>query len=244
MKLVAFDVEIAREIPAGERDWRRLDPLGITCAAALGDGPDLKVWQGRPEMALLECQQLVRDLGQLVADGYTLVTWNGCNFDLAVLAQESRMEAECAQLALDHVDLMLMVTFSQGFFLGLQKALLGAGLEGKRQVVTLSDGRALHGMEGRQAPGLWAEGEYDAVLSYLQADVQNTLALAHHVRREGAIRWLSGRGRPQQARFDRLLTVRDCFQLPQPDVSWMSNPPRRRQFVAWMPGELTASLTD
>ena len=243
MRLVAFDLEIAREIPDGERDWGRLGPLGITCAAAAGDGLDLKVWQGRPQMEEGECQQLVRDLEQLVAGGHTLVTWNGCKFDLAVLAQASRLSAECARLALDHVDLMVMVTFSQGFFLGLQKALLGAGLGGKLQEVTRADGRVVRGMEGRLAPKLWAEGDYEAVLAYLQSDVEGTLALAHSVRREGAIRWTSGRGRPQEARFDRLLTVRECFELPQPDVSWMSNPPRRRQFVAWMPPELTATLS-
>jgi hypothetical protein len=138
---------------------------------------------------------------------------------------------------------MAMVTFSQGFFLSLQKALLGAGLEGKRQTVTLSDGQLLRGMEGRQAPRLWAEGEHEAVLSYLKADVDGTLALAHYVRREKAIRWISGRGKLQSARFDRLLTVRECFGLPQPDVSWMRNPPRRHRFVSWMPEDSTRNLT-
>jgi hypothetical protein len=242
VKLVAFDLEIANEIPDGLRDWRRLGSLGITCAAAQGDGWPIRFWQGRPRMTSPECQQLVRDLMQTVSDGYTLVTWNGCGFDFAVLAQESGMVAECAELALHHVDMMLMVTFSQGFFLGLQKALLGAGLEGKRQVVTLSDGRIMNGMEGRLAPKLWKQGEYQAVLSYLQADVENTWALARYVQRERVIRWTSGRGIPQVARFDGLLRVRECFGLPQPDVSWMTNPPRRRQFVSWMPDDFTASL--
>jgi hypothetical protein len=242
IKLVAFDLEIAREIPDGERDWGRLGPLGITCAAAACDGLDLRVWQGRPQLGVAECQQLVRDLEQLVTGGHTLVTWNGCQFDLAVLAQESRLSAECARLALDHVDLMVMVTFSQGFFLGLQKALLGAGLAGKLQQVTRADGRVVR-VEGRLAPQLWAEGEYEAVLAYLKGDVESTLALARTVERERAIRWTSGRGRRQEARFERLLTVCECFDLPPPDVSWMSNPPRRRQFVAWMPRELTAGLS-
>jgi hypothetical protein len=240
--LVAFDLEIAREIPDGLRDWRRIGPLGITCAAAQGDEGFSSVWEGRPRMTRPECQELVRDLAKLVDDGSTLVTWNGCAFDFAVLAQESGMIAECAELALYHVDMMLMVTFSQGFFLALQKALLGAGLQGKLQDVTLSDGKLLKGMEGRRAPSLWNSGEYDAVLAYLRADVENTLALARYVQREQAIRWMSGRGMPQVARFDRLLTVRECFGLPQPDVSWMTNPPRRRQFVSWMPDDLTASL--
>jgi hypothetical protein len=242
VRLAAFDLEIANEIPDGVRDWRRLGSLGITCAAAQGDDRPLWSWQGMPRMTSSQCQALVLDLMQMVGDGYTLVTWNGCGFDFAVLAQESGMVVECAELALSHVDMMLMVTFSQGFFLGLQKALLGAGLEGKRQEVTLSDGRLLEGMEGRLAPSLWEQGEYDAVLAYLKADVENTLALGRYVQREQMIRWTSGRGIPQVARFDRLLTVRECFGLPKPDTSWMTNPPRRRQFVSWMPGHLTASL--
>jgi hypothetical protein len=243
VKLVAYDIEIAKEIPDGVRDWRRLGSLGITCAAAVGDEVPFRLWQDRPRMAHQACQQMVLDLLQMVSGGHTLVTWNGCAFDFAVLAQESGMVAECAELALGHVDLMLMVTFSQGFFLGLQKALLGAGLEGKRQVVTLSDGRLLEGMQGALAPQLWADGEYEAVLTYLRADVENTLALAHAVERERAIRWTSNRGYPQSAPFDRLLTVRECFDLPQPDTSWMSSPPRRGQFVSWMPADFRASLS-
>jgi hypothetical protein len=242
VRLVAFDLEIANELPDGARDWRRIGPLGITCAAAQGDSHSLSFWQGRPRMTPAQCRELVQDLTQMVSAGHTLVTWNGCGFDFAVLAQESGMVAECAELALYHIDMMLMVTFSQGFFLGLQKALLGAGLEGKRQVVTLSDGRIVKGMEGRLAPHLWKQGEYDAVLSYLEADVENTLALARHVQQEQVIRWTSGRGRLQAVHFDRLLTVRECFELPEPDVSWMTNPPRRRQFISWIPDHLTASL--
>jgi hypothetical protein len=31
------------------------------------------------------------------------------------------------------------------------------------------------------------------------------------------------------------LTVREAIELPEPDVSWMSNPMKRRDFMGWMP---------
>ena len=32
-KLLAFDLEIAKEIPAYATDWQRFEPLGISCLA-------------------------------------------------------------------------------------------------------------------------------------------------------------------------------------------------------------------
>ncbi len=89
-------------------------------------------------------------------------------------------------------------------------------------------------MEGSQAPILWQQGEQEAVLAYLEQDVRQQLALARQVRERGEIRWTSRSGNPQAVAFDKLLTVRECFKLPEPDTSWMRNPPSREQFTAWM----------
>ncbi len=74
--------------------------------------------------------ELVHDLQKLVKNGYTLLTWNGAGFDFQVLAQESGLFEECGELALHHIDMMLLVTFRKGWLLPLQKALEGACLEG------------------------------------------------------------------------------------------------------------------
>lgn len=172
MRAAAFDLEIARDIPAGGR-WQDAAPLGVTCAAlSLVDRPEPMVWQGVPQLAADACRKLVRSLQRFVEEGYTLVTWNGCGFDFAMLAIESNLHRECARLALHHVDLMLLVTFTRGWYLALQKALQGAGLDGKLESVTLSDGTRLTGMNGSLAPQLWAQGESDAVLAYLRNDPQ------------------------------------------------------------------------
>ena len=236
MKLAAFDLEIAKEIPAGASDWGRYEPLGVSCAAvAFSDNQKVRFWQGTPQMTRDECQALVRDLYAYVRDGYTLLTWNGCKFDFNVLAQESGLYDMCAEMAMDHVDLMLMVTFSKGHYLSLQAALDGAGLEGKLKSVTLKDGKSISDMDGAKAPSLWAAGEWEAVLAYLKEDVVQLQELAEFIQRRGMLRWTSRSGRPQNLPVSRLLTVRECFKIPEPDMSWARNPPTRGEFVSWMP---------
>ena len=240
MNLASFDLEIAKPIPDDASDWKQYSPLGIACAAVeFGDSSEPLTWHGVPQMTRAACQQMVGDCLDLVKKGYTFVTWNGCSFDFAVLAEESGMVDECAELAINHVDIMLMVTFTKGWYLALQKALKGAGLEGKLTRVTLSTGEVITDMDGAKAPRLWAAGEYDAVLAYLRYDVQQTLKLAHAVQRNKVLRWTSNRGRAQYVRFDRLLTVRECFRIPEPDTSWMTDPPSRTRFVEWMPDSVT-----
>jgi len=236
VRLAAFDLEIASEIPEGVQNWRNAAPPGISCAAvALADHEDRPLfWVGVPQMTHSECRSMVRDLQRLGTDGYTFLTWNGCGFDFAVLALESGMYAECTELALNHVDLMMRVTFEKGWYLSLQKALRGAGLEGKLESVILSDGAVLSDMDGSKAPKLWAAGEHNAVLQYLRSDVVQLLRLAHVIQRRNVIRWTSDRGNPQEVFVDRLFTVRECFDIPEPDVSWMTDPPTREQFVRWM----------
>ena len=234
MKPATFDLETARDILAGGR-WQDSGPLGITCGAlSIYDEAETTFWQGTPQMTRAECQRMVRELQGVVAAGYTLVTWNGCSFDFAVLAQESDMQAECAKLALHHVDLMLIVTFARGWYLALQKALIGAKLGGKLKSVTLSDGTVLNGMAGAKAPELWANGEHKAVLAYLKHDVEQLLVLTRVILDDKVIRWTSNNGNPMKFHVPELLTVLDCFNIPQPDVAWMTSPPTRKQFVEWM----------
>lgn len=235
LKAAAFDLEIARAFPNGG-DWKKNAPLGITCAAlAFSDRQAVMLWQDTPQLTRAEAQVIVAELQRVVGEGYTLVTWNGCAFDLAVLAQESDMPDACAELALTHVDLMLIVTFMQGHYLGLQKALEGASLEGKIKSVILSDGTILNEMSGALAPRLWAEGERQAVLTYLTEDVLQLLKLADVIQESKLLKWKSKDGRLKSLTVPQLLKVQDCFKLPNPDTSWMQNPPRRAEFVEWMP---------
>lgn len=236
-RLASFDIEIAAVLPEGLSDWSAHPELGISCAAvAFDDREEVKFWSGVPRLDRHAAQQMARELIEIHEAGYRIVTWNGCGFDFRVLAQESGMLAELALLTMEHVDLMLMVTFARGHYLSLQAALEGAGLAGKMKRVQLSDGRWVEDMDGSQAPLLWEQGEQEAVLAYLEQDVRQQLALAERVQARGEIRWTSRRGKPQAVAFDKLLTVKECFTLPEPDTSWMRDPPSREQFTAWMGG--------
>ena len=236
MKLASFDLEIAKILPENVSNILDYAPLGISCSAlALDTKSDVLFWQGFPQQSRQECQKLVQDLINYVASGYTLVTWNGCSFDFRVLGQESDMYEECGQLALNHIDLMLIVTFTKGWLLGLDKALSGAGISGKVKTLKLSNGETLNDISGALAPVLWAKQEYNAVLTYLKGDVAQTLELAKVVQNSHMIRWISGNGKSQSIPVPRLLTVKECFNIPAPDTSWMANPPKREKFVEWIP---------
>ncbi len=233
----SFDLEIAQLIPDNNTDWQKLGPLGITCAAVALDGkPDPVIWQGVPRMSRPDCLEMLTTLQEYHSQGYTLLTWNGCKFDFRVLAEETGEWEACARLAADHVDMMVMVTFRQGHYLSLDAALKGAGLAGKAKQVRLSNGQILDKMDGSLAPRLWAEGETQAVVKYLVEDVRQPLLLAHEIEKQGAVRWLSKRGLWKEAPFERLYSVRECFNFPLPDTSWMTSSPRREEFVQWMPG--------
>lgn len=47
-----------------------------------------------------EAQHVVEYLSQMVADGYTVLTWNGLGFDFDVLTEESHAFETCKDLAL------------------------------------------------------------------------------------------------------------------------------------------------
>ena len=236
MKFASFDLEIAKELPEKFDRWEDFSPLGISCAAvALSDTQEIKFWSGSPQMTKEECVKLVGDLQRLVRNGYHLLTWNGTGFDFHVLAQESGLYEICGELALQHIDMMLLVTFQKGWYLSLEKALQGAGIPGKIKEVTLNDGTVLNSMSGAQAPRLWAAGEYRAVFEYLKGDVLQPLHLAYSIQSSKKITWISGRGNRNEVEVPKLYNVLECFSLPMPDVSWMSSPPSREQFVSWIP---------
>lgn len=243
-KFASFDLEISKDLPKDMARWEDHAPLGITCAAlALSDNDAVTYWSGVPRLDQPQCVKMVHDLQSIVNEGYKLLTWNGAGFDFHVLAQESGLYRECGELALNHIDMMLLVTFRKGWYLSLQKVLKGAGLKGKLKEVVLSDGTILRNMDGAKAPRLWASGEHDAVLAYLREDVKQPLKLVEFILKDKKIVWTSNSGSPMTVRIEKLHTVRECFAIPEPDVSWMDDPPSRSQFISWIPKDLLGEET-
>ena len=231
MKYLAFDLEIAAIIPEGETDWKAYRPLGVTCAATFpSDEEQPYTWRSidendnmLPRMTNDDLISLVEYLQFMAARGYTILTWNGLSFDFDVLAEESGMHAQCAELAMNHVDMMYHVFCLRGHYLGLDKVAKGLGLPGKTE-----------GMNGSQAPQMWADGEFAEVLEYVAQDVRTTMAVALEAERIGGVQWVSASGRTNVIDLDRWMPVNEALTLPHPDTSWMKNPVSREKFTAWM----------
>ena len=240
MKFASLDLESAVALPDDVEVYEdeHFEQLKISCTAvALSDSDNTIFWysDAKGPMPRNECVEIVHDLIELVADGYTIVTWNGTGFDFRVLAIESGMFEECAELALHHIDMMLYVVFIKGHRLALNTALHGAGLLSKLKEVELNDGTIITDMAGSKAPELWALGERDAVLSYLEYDVVMPLQLLSDIQCNKCMVWSSKAGNPQQVKIPKLYTVKECFALPEPDTSWMDSAPDRFDFIKWMP---------
>ncbi|MBN1642509.1 MAG: ribonuclease H-like domain-containing protein [Anaerolineae bacterium] len=227
MGYVLFDLET--ELIQGSLDLSRYVPA-ITIGALLHSTGALRLCYeqdaaGQASGALLgreSAQALVRTLQEHARSGDAIVTWNGAGFDFPVLARASGMEAACAALAWDHVDMMFWLHCLKGFSVGLERAARAVGT-GK-----------LPGVSGADAPRLWAEGAYERVMAYLEQDVRALQAVYEEAMRARRLRWQTARGRISFAE-GALCTVRQAYALPLPDTSWMQRAPwPREKFVGWM----------
>ena len=233
MNYLSYDIELYNDLEEGERNFSELIP---SIAAFTTNKHDLKYFYDEPFMSKETAKILVLEMTYFLKQGVPPFTWNGVAFDFPLLAQYSGLIEECAELALNGVDGMLLITFNKGYFLGLDAALIGAGLETKQHTIKLNNGMDFS-MSGRDAPKLWRGGEYDAVKKYLEGDVFRPLDLIEAIRRNGGIRWISKTGK-NMFQPTPLIPVKDLFSLPLPDVSWMSDPKPRSEFVEWIPKEI------
>lgn len=233
----SFDLEIATDLSDDKSidHWQDYAPLGISCAALKMEGiDDVIFWEGKPRMSKAACIDLMKNLRSIM-NKYDLITWNGASFDFRVLAFESDFIPECGYLALNSIDMMLEVVFRKGHYLALDTALSGMGIGSKLHEVRLNSGVLINDMSGAMAPLMWAAGEYDAVLEYLRYDVIRPLELAQKILDVGYLKWKSKKGFPQQIDIDSLVPAYQLFNLPLPDTSWMSTPPKRESFFEWIP---------
>ena len=190
-RYLAFDIETAKVLPEHVTNVLDHRPLGICCAAAVAvDRPGARIWhgltsQGTPSavMSRTEAQALVNDLRSLIDKGYTLVTWNGLDFDFNVLAEESGLSSACADLALGHVDMMFHIVCALGYFIKLDKVAQAMALSGKAA-----------GMTGFRAPILWAQGHHSEVIQYCVQDVRTTLEVAAACEQRRLLQWLTRKG--------------------------------------------------
>ena len=232
-KYLAFDIETAKDVPGEDFNWRPHRPLGISCAATLAsDSNELRLWHGKtkdgspsPRMTPADALGLVQHLLKMAEEGFTILTWNGLGFDFDILAEEAASAGICTQCALAHVDMMFHIVCSLGYPVALDKGAQGMGLPGKPA-----------GMSGIKAPKLWAEGRHKDVLDYVSQDVRMATQIAQTTEQRRRFEWITRKGTKSTLPLPKgWLIVSEALKLPEPDVSWMSNPIKRRDFTAWMP---------
>ena len=245
MKYISFDLEIAQEIKEGE-EWEP-EEVGISFAAALMIHPDGRDHIGIEWMAggkvpasrgmtQGEAVEIVDDLESAVESGYRIVTVNGLSFDFRVLAAVSRLPHRCARLARDcQTDLLYIAVCRLGWRVGLDALARGANVKEKLHQVTLNNGEVMEEMNGAAAPKLWSQGEFKAVMAYLREDVRATLEVAEVAEKRKRLFWLSKAGKPYTIVVPAtgLPTVAECSAWPEPDQSWMTDPPNKWEMLKW-----------
>jgi hypothetical protein len=233
MNFLSYDIELYSELDTENINFAEMIPsIAATCTST----KDLRFWYDVPYASRETAKNLVNFMMDEMKNGWFPFTWNGVSFDFNLLAQYSGMVEECAELALNGVDGMLLIVFNKGYFLGLDAALSGAGLQSKQHAVKLNNGLDFS-MTGKDAPAMWRKGEYDAVKAYLKGDVFRPLELIEAIRKNNGIKWTSKTGKPNFQKTP-LTPVKELFSIPQPDVSWMTDPKPRKEFVNWIPREI------
>lgn len=241
--VIVLDLEIVKDIPEGV-EWESIRPLGISCIGIIRS--QFEEEYNEP-LAFFHCDELEQDSLEGIPEGAMtksdvasfvrasynacrkqgtrFVTWNGLSFDFNILAEESGMYDECKWLARNHVDMMFQIVCTKGFRLSLNSAAKGMGLPGKMEDVG-----------GAAAPIMWRGTVQDRfkVIEYLKQDVRTTLDVYNKVLEHKYISWTSKTGRRQMIPIPRWLTVEECMELPFPDTSWMTDPPIRENYYAWI----------
>jgi hypothetical protein len=230
-KYLSFDIETAKIIDTDFSQWKKFRPIGIICAATKRDNEYPLVWYSRDsddnvskKMTKEDLCKLINYLEEKIEEGYQLLTWNGLGFDFDVLAEESGEWERCSEIALNHTDMMFDFFCRVGYPIGLDKAAKCMGLKGKTE-----------GVSGDQAPILWKQGNFETVLAYVAQDAVTTLEIAIKTEYVGRISWITQRGNRKDLSLQgRWLSCNEAISLPIPDVSWMSNPIRRQDFLDWI----------
>ncbi len=237
-KYQSYDIEIVNEFPEGEQpDLRTTIP---SVAAICTNYENCQFFYDDPYMTKKTAQRLVEVMSDNLDNGIIPLTWNGLSFDFQLLAYYSDLLEQCGKLALNHVDMMFLVVAHKGFYLSLNKALVGANIQGKLHDVMLNDGKIFNSMDGSKAPLLWRNKEFSAVKEYLRVDVEQPLKLAEHIEKTKTIQWISGSGKIRKC-FTDMLTVKEALKLPVPDTAWMANVKYRPEYYSWIPESVLKS---
>ncbi len=238
----SFDLEIFKELP-GEaiQNWKAYTPLGITLCGFGQDFNVTPIFNAKPQqkMEVHELDEIVDSMLSMQQDGVKFVTWNGTSFDFQVLAIETGRYSDCANLARNHCDMMLIAVWGKGWMVGLDRALRAHKLPEKLKTVRLNDGSTFEAMDGGHVPRLWAAGEISACTEYFKQDLQCEFMLARTIEENKKLLFFNRAGDMKHIiNVPALFTVEEIMNGAMgqfPDTSWQTNPIRPEQFTDWMP---------
>lgn len=235
-KLLSFDIEAGKPILDIKR-WRCERPIGISCASTLTSDNDARSWHGgeqsdgrlRIQMPTEKCRELAQYLLDMYARGYTILTWNGLDFDFDILREECHnesLEKGIAKLALNHTDILFAVFSETGSMIKLDDAAKGMDIPGKPK-----------GLSGEDAPKLWKQSRemQEKILNYNAQDVRLIMAVCNAIYEKGYLQWSTKSGRLKLWKLtgNTIPAVTVALTGPEPDVSWMATPVTRLDFCRW-----------
>ena len=213
--------------------WAARPPVNVACAVvALNDCSQPLVHVNRNTAGVIQdhlsreqVSDVLKHLAHLRSRGYNLVSWNGTAFDLQTMADITERYDQCAELALNHYDIMFQIFCNVGWPVSLAATAKGMGI-------------CHSSMTGPELNAAWQDpGARNLVVDQAIANATVCLDIAHTARREDRLRWHSHKGNRFTLRLTAgLLTVSQSMQLPPPDTSWMTETLERRHFVKWLPG--------
>lgn len=234
MRRLFFDTELAwtpaLDTFAGGDIWT-CRPFNISVAATYCE-PDkaLDLWYGgtvddpAQEMNGYTVFQMFEHIQERQADGMDIFTWNG-NFDFRLLSNLLPFNrTEVVGVFLKSFDPMFQMFMQRGFPVSANAAAKGFGLP-------------LKPMLGGDAPRLWRDGCHQQVMDYVTYDVTTLAQIVKGIQVEHGLRWVKKTGGIGFEPFERLLTVEQCLNMPDPDNSWMDKPLKKEDFILWLETE-------
>lgn len=227
MKVLTFDVELApnaelEALEEGQDIWKAW-PFNISVAAThCPQDPTTDLWHDAPdELTENTANQLLDYLLNKQEEGFAITTWSGVGFDLRLLSRLTYRESDVKHLTLKSYDPQFQFFMEHGYLLGQNRVAQGFGLP-------------LKPMTGKQAPELWKQGEYIAVMDYVIHDVHTLAKIVTAIQVKRGVRWVSRAGAIRFEPMRQPLTVEECLQLPDPDQSWMDEPIKKERLIGWL----------
>lgn len=158
-------------------------------------------------------------IAECIQNGEKIVTWGGLRFDFRTIAMVSDIPL-ASKIALDHYDMGYQMLSIKGFSVHPFTAYEGMKIPFTKQDDMISV--------------MW-EMNPDAAIQEATRQAETVAMLWAAIDFNGrTLDWVSKSGKPASCQFGRMMTVAECNEMPEPDLSWMDKPVDRSEQLRWM----------